>query len=110
MVFSRDEQILDGEQLARIRSELGPLDRLLRRKKDDLFEQWANDQQGKLTRDFCAGALSVIDALMADIDQLITHASELTTERADEEVRQKELAQVQRTTALEGGGYGDLAS
>ena len=110
MVFDKDEQVFDGEQLARIRSELGPLDRLLRRKKDDLFDQWANDEQGKLTRDFCAGALSVIDTIMADIDQMIGRVPELISEREEEETRQKELAQIQRTSALEGGGYGDLAS
>ena len=110
MVFSKDDQVFDGKQLARIRSELGPLDRLLRRKKDDLFARWSNDEQEKLTRDFCAGALSVIDTIMSDIDQLIARVPELIAEQDEEEAREKELAQVQRTSALEGGGYGDLAS
>ena len=101
MNFSRADQVFDGEQLARIRSELGPLDRLLLRKKDDLFAQWTTDE--KLTRDFCAGALSVIDSIMADIDQLIETGRVLREEEADEE-------QSLKSQALDGGGHGDLAS
>jgi len=103
LVFSKDEQIQDGDQLARVLSELGPLDRLLKRKKDELFAQWANDEQGKLSRDFCAGALSVIDTLMSDIDQLIKNADALRAEEAEMEAAAK-------SQALEGGGHGDLAS
>ena len=108
--MDREDQIRDGDQLASIRKELGPLDRLLRRKKDDLFSQWANDETDKLSRDFCAGALSVIDTLMADIDEMIRNADRLRIEEAEDEAQQKELARAQRTSALEGGGYGDLAS
>jgi len=101
VIFSRADQVFDGEQLARIRTELGPLSRLLQRKKDDLFAQWTNDE--KLTRDFCAGALSVIDAIMGDIDQLIDTARTLSAEEA-------ELEQTLKSQALDGGGHGDLAS
>lgn len=100
MVFSEQDQIFDGDQLARIRMDLGPLDRLLQRKKDDLFEQWTNDE--KLTREFCAGALSVINALMSDIDQLIDTARLLRSDEAD-------MDAVFRSQALAGGGRGDLA-
>ena len=101
MNFSRADQVFDGEQLARIRSELGPLDRLLLRKKDDLFAHWTTDE--KLTRDFCAGALSVIDSIMADIDQLIETGRVLRDEEAD-------MEQTLKSQALDGGGHGDLAS
>ncbi len=110
MAYSRDEQIQDGEQLQRIKNDLGPIERLLKRKKDDLFQQWSNDQEGTLSRDFCKGALSVIDSLMAEIDEMIDRVPELEAERAEEERQAQELAQVRRSPALEGGGYGDLAS
>lgn len=101
MNFSRADQIFDGEQLARIRQELGPLDRLLLRKKNDLFAQWTTDE--KISREFCAGALSVINGLMADIDQLIETGCVLREEEADVE-------QSLKSQSLDGGGHGDLAS
>ena len=106
----REDQIQDGDQMAGIRNELGPLERLLLRKKDDLFRQWANDETEKVSRDFCAGALSVIDSVMGDIDEMIREADRLRAEEHEKEARQKELIQAQKTSALEGGGYGDLAS
>ena len=101
MNFPKADQVFDGEQLARIRQELGPLDRLLLRKKDDLFAQWTTDEE--LTRDFCAGALSVINTLMSDIDQLIETGRVLRDEEAD-------MEQTLKSQALDGGGHGDLAS
>ena len=98
--MTKEELTQDAAQLHRIKNELGPIARLLQRKKDDLFAQWSNDE--KLTRDFCAGALSVIDTLMADIDQLIDTGRTLRAEEADVE-------QMLKSQALEGGGHGDLA-
>jgi C4-type Zn-finger protein len=63
-----------------------------------------------VSREFCKGALSVIDGLMHDIDALIESANVLKQQEDEEERQEKELSAVSRTPGLDGGGYGDLAS
>lgn len=99
--MNRDDQIWEGEAFEKIRGDLNPLERLLRRKRDDLFAQWAADE--KLSKDYCKGVLSVLDSLMSDIDELIENAQKLREE-------DEELFRIERSPALEGGGHGDLAS
>jgi hypothetical protein len=96
------EKIADAKALEAIRKSEGfyALVRLMRRKKDDLFAEWASNKE--LTRDFCNGVLSVVQTFEDNVDQEIANGR-----RLEEEGREQE--KITRGRALEGGGTGDLA-
>jgi len=96
------EKIADAKALEAIRKTEGfyALVRLMRRKRDDLFADWATDKE--LTKDYCKGVLTVVQTFEDDVDQEIANGRRLEEE-------QREGEKITRGRALDGGGTGDLA-
>lgn len=96
------EQISDARALEEIRKSPGffAILRLLRKKKDDLFADWATDKD--MSKDFCKGVLYIIESFEGEIDETIENGRQL--EQQDEE-----SIRILRGRAVEGGGTGDLA-
>lgn len=96
------ERVSDGLALQLIRKEPGfyALERLIRQTKDDLFQRWTTSDD--LTRDYCRGALEILDTLVPNVDATIEWAVEV-------QKKERELRSVTRGSALDGQGTGDLA-
>lgn len=109
MASRQDEDALinDGIEMAKIVAMpgFGAILRLLKRKRDDLFESWSSDKaDAKFTKDFCNGQLELIRTFEADVRSEIESAHRLLEEREEQERGDAELARVSRTP-----GGGDLA-
>lgn len=98
----KTESILDARALHDIRLSpgFGAILRLLQKKKDDLFTDWASDKD--LSKDYCKGALAVIESFVSDVDQMIEYGHLL-------EQQEREAETLTRGRGLDGGGTGDLA-
>ena len=96
------EQIADAEALADLKGQPGwyALLRILKKKKDDIFRDWAQDKD--LSKEFCRGVLAVVDSFESDIDQEIEYGRLLKQQ-------EEESMALARGRALDGGGTGDLA-
>lgn len=96
------EKVSDGFALQGIRKDAGffALERLLVAMRADLFRKWSEDDS--LSRDYCKGAMDILDTLLPNVDQLIEYAIE--ARKKDAEVRA-----ATRGVASDGHGTGDLA-
>jgi hypothetical protein len=96
------ERVSDGFALQGIRKDAGfmALERLLVRMRGDLFRKWSEDEG--LSRDYCKGAMEVLDVLLPNVDEMIGYAIE-------ERKKDAEVRAATRGTALDGHGTGDLA-
>lgn len=96
------EQIADAKALEEVRTHPGfyALLRILAQKKVDLFSDWASDKD--MSKDFCKGALHVIETFEGDVMATIENGRALEEQEA-------EVLAIQRGRATQGGGSGDLA-
>ena len=89
------EDVRNGIALRPLRDNLdlrAAVEGYLARRRDDLFGAWARAQspedEKKFTKDFCRGALDVIDGLLVDLDSIIEDSEE--TRKAEAAVREDE--------------------
>lgn len=97
------EQIADGEALEDLRAQPGfyALLRILKKKRDDLFTDWASEKD--MSKDYCKGALYILETFEADVIQTIEYGKLLKQQ-------EEESMQLARGRALDGGGTGDLTT
>lgn len=107
--MDRFELLADARALQSIRKHEGfyALERLIKRKKDDLFGRWSTDE--RLTKDYCKGALDILDGLIRDVDELVDYIPDLQEARNEEETLARHFLATVRGTASDGQGTGDLA-
>lgn len=96
------EQIADAKALEDLKNHPGfyALLRILKKKRDDLFTDWASEKD--MTKDYCKGALYVLESFEGDVIQTIEYGK-LLEQQAEESIA------LTRGRALDGGGTGDLA-
>ena len=89
------EGVKAGIALRPLRDNLdlrGAVEGHLSRRRDDLFGTWARalspEDEKKYTRDYCRGALDVIDGLLVDFDAMIGDAE--ATLESESQVREAE--------------------
>jgi hypothetical protein len=93
-----DDLIRDAEDLKKLRymQEFRAVERLIARKKADLFDRWIESPEA-MPADYCKGVRDVLDSLVSDVDATITAGEE-------EVKRRRELVSV-----LQPSGHGELA-
>ncbi len=96
------DRIEDGTLLKQIRgtSSFAALERLLKRMRDDVMEDFAKNEAS--SRKEVRGKLAILDEIVPKIDDMIRDSEELLQ-------MENENLEVARGKALEGGGSGDLA-